>query len=90
MNKHISYLYTLSLIGVFLHVIGVVVAVIAWILDLPLPMQSVPITTEVGSSNPAQARCTQYSIKFVNDLRQVSSFLQALWFPLPIKLTVTI
>jgi hypothetical protein len=25
-------------------------------------MQSVPITTEVVSSNPAQARCTRYNI----------------------------
>jgi hypothetical protein len=31
---------------------------IVWKLDLQLPMQSVPITTEVVSSNPAQARCT--------------------------------
>jgi hypothetical protein len=28
-----------------------------------------------------------YVIKFVSDLRQVSGFLQALWFPPPIKLT---
>ena len=27
-----------------------------------LPMQSVPIITNVLSSNPAQARCTQYNI----------------------------
>ena len=27
-----------------------------------LHMQSVPITTNVVSSNPAQARCTQYNI----------------------------
>ena len=27
-------------------------------------MQSVPITTNVVSSNPAQARCTRYSITF--------------------------
>ena len=26
--------------------------------DLQLPMQSVPITADVASSNPAQARCT--------------------------------
>ena len=31
---------------------------IVWKLDLQLPMQSVPIITEVVSSNPAQARCT--------------------------------
>jgi hypothetical protein len=34
--------------------IGVVVAVIVWQLDLQLPMQAVPMTTDVVSSNPAQ------------------------------------
>jgi hypothetical protein len=32
------------------------------ILDLQLPMQSVPITTNVASLNPVQARCTRYNI----------------------------
>ena len=41
-------------------------------------MQSVPITTEVVSSNPT------YGDKVVSDLRQVSGFLQVLWFPPPI------
>ena len=27
-----------------------------------VPMQSVPISTEVVTSNPAQARCTRYNI----------------------------
>ena len=36
--------------------------VFAWSLDLQLPMQSVPITTNVLSSNPAQTRCTRYNI----------------------------
>jgi hypothetical protein len=31
---------------------------IVWQLDLQLPMQSVPITTEVVSLKSAQARCT--------------------------------
>jgi hypothetical protein len=31
--------------------IGAILAVIAWLLDLQLPMQSVPITTDVVSSN---------------------------------------
>ena len=31
-----------------------------------------------------------YVIKFISDLRQVSGFLRVLWFPPPIKLTVTI
>jgi len=30
--------------------------------ELQLPMQSLPFTTSVVSSNPAQARCTQYNI----------------------------
>jgi hypothetical protein len=30
-------------------------------LDLQQPMQSVPITTNVVSVNPVQARCTQYT-----------------------------
>ena len=35
----------------FITAMGVVVAVIVWQLDLQLPMQSVPITTDVVSSN---------------------------------------
>jgi hypothetical protein len=45
-----------------------VVVVIVWSLDLPLPMQSVSITTDVVGSTPVQ----HYMIKFVSDLRQVS------------------
>ena len=45
---------------------------IVWQLDLQLPMQSVPTTTNVVSSNPAQA-VHHYVIKF--DLRQDSGFL---------------
>ena len=41
-------------------VIGAVVVVIVWKLDLQLPMQSVPITIEVVSSNPAHGEV--YSI----------------------------
>jgi hypothetical protein len=33
---------------------GAVVAVIVWYLGSQLPMQSVPITTDVVSSNPAE------------------------------------
>jgi hypothetical protein len=32
------------------------------VIDLQLPMPSVPITTNDASSNPAQARCTRYNI----------------------------
>jgi hypothetical protein len=41
---------------------GSVVVGIVWWLDLQLPMQSVPITIKVVSLNPAQARCTRYTI----------------------------
>jgi len=49
-------------------------------------MQSVPITTNVVSSNPVHGdvySIQYYVIKFVSDLRQVHGFL---WFPPPIKL----
>ena len=40
-----------------------VVVVIIWYLDLQIPMQSsMPITTDVVSSNSAQERCTRYNI----------------------------
>jgi hypothetical protein len=68
---------------------GIIVVVIVWWLDLQLPMQSVPITTNVVSSNPTQAM-QHYVIKFVSDLRQVGGFLRVLRFPPPIKLTATI
>ena len=47
-------------------------------------MQSVPITTNVVSSNPVHGELyliQHYVIKFVSDLRQVIGFLQVLWFP---------
>ena len=67
---------------------AVVVVIILW-LDLQLPMQSVPITTNVVCSNPTQA-IQHYVIKFVSDLRQVCGFLWVLRFPPPLKLTATI
>ena len=63
--------------------------VIVWLLDLQLPMQIVPITTNVMSSNLAQA-IQHYVINFASDLWQVRGFLRALRFPPPIKLTPTI
>jgi hypothetical protein len=41
--------------------IGAVVVVIVWKLDLQLPVQSVPFTTKVVSSNPVQGEV--YSIQ---------------------------
>ena len=56
-----------------------------------VPVQSVPITTNV-SSNPADGEMYSihlYVLKFVSDLRQVIGFLWVLWFPPP-KLTAMI
>ena len=59
-------------------------------LILQLPMQSVPITTAVVSSNLDQGGVQHYVIKFVSDLRQVEGFLRVIRFPPPIKLIATI
>jgi hypothetical protein len=56
-------------------------------------MKSMPITTNVVSSNPVHFyvySMQYYVIKFVSDLRQVCGFLRVLRFPPPIKLTATI
>jgi len=58
-----------------------------------LLMQSMPITTNDMSPNPAH--CEMYSIqlyviKFVSDLRQVGGFLRVLRFRHIIKLTAKI
>ena len=53
---------------------GVVVVVIVSLLDLQLPVQSVPITTKVVSSNRAHGdvySIKHYLIKFVSDLSVV-------------------
>ena len=47
-------------------------------------MQSVPITTNVVSSNPTKAK-QHYVIKFVCDLQQVGGFLRVLLFLPPIN-----
>jgi len=52
---------------------------IGWWLDLQLPKQSVPMTSNVVSSNPANGEVysiENYMIKFVSDLRQVGGFLR--------------
>ena len=45
-----------------LNILETVVVVIVCYLDLQLPVQSVPITTNVASSNSCQLRCTWYNI----------------------------
>ena len=57
---------------------------IVWMLDLQLPLQSVPINTNVVSSNSAYSEVysiRHYVIMFVSYLRQVSDFLLVFWFP---------
>jgi hypothetical protein len=57
---------------------GVVLVLIVLKLDLQLPMQSVPITTNVGS-NTTRGKVylvQHYVIKFVSVLRQVGGFLR--------------
>jgi hypothetical protein len=56
-------------------------------MELQLPVQSVPLTTKVMSSNPANGgvySIQHYVIKFASDLRQVSIFLRVngrfIWF----------
>jgi hypothetical protein len=66
---------------------------IAWKLDLQLPMQSVLITTKVVRSNPVHGEVysiQHYVIRVVSDLREVGGFLQVLRLPQPIKLTATV
>jgi len=72
-------------------ILGAIMVMMVWLLDLQLPMQSVPIPIKVVSSNPIEVYLIQhYVIKFVSDLWQVSGFLRVLQFSPPIKLTVTI
>jgi len=62
-------------------------------MDEQLPVQSVPITTKVVSSNPVHDEVysiQNYVKKIVSDLRQVEGFLRVLWFPPPIKRTAAI
>jgi hypothetical protein len=50
---------------------------IVWYLDIQLPMQPVPITTKVVTSNPVHGEVysiQHYVIMFVSDLWQVSGF----------------
>ena len=63
---------------------------VVWQLDLQLYVQSVPITTNVVSSNHTHGEAysiQHYVIKFVRDMRQFGVFLLLIRFPPPIKLT---
>jgi hypothetical protein len=57
-----------------------IVVLIVWYLDLKLPMQSVPITSKVVTSNPAHVEVysiQHFVIKFVSYLWQDGGFLLA-------------
>ena len=72
---------------------GVVVAVIVWSLDLQLPMQSVPITTDGVSSNLDQGGIgvkQQSLIQSLNQGRCLRLCDKVCHFCPPIKLTATI
>ena len=59
---------------IFLFLRVAVVVMIVLYLELLLPMQSVPITTKVVSSNPAYGKVyliQHYVIQLVSDLQQV-------------------
>jgi hypothetical protein len=65
----------------------------SWFLNLQLPVQSVPITTNVVSSIPAHGEVysiQHYVVQFVSDLRKVSGFLRVLQFSPLMKLTAMI
>jgi len=74
------------------------ISVISWwsvllVEETGVPMQSVPITTNVLNSNTVHGEVysiQHYVTKFVSDLRQVSGFLWVLRFHPPIKLTAMI
>ena len=64
-------------------ILGAIVVMIIWLLDLQLPVQSMSITTKIVSSNPIHGEVysiQHYMIKFVSGLRQVGGFLRALRF----------
>ena len=75
--------------GIFYEVEAVLL-VMLWLLDLQLPVQSVPITTNHMSLNPAHGK--MYSIQlhmlhFFSELRQDDGLLRVLQFLQTMKLT---
>ena len=65
-----------------------IVVMIVWQLDLQLPVESVPITTKVVSSNPVHGEVysiQHYVTQYISDFRQVGSFRLVLQLPPPIS-----
>ena len=90
--KTITECYTKYYIVLYQIFKGAIKFVIAWNLFLQIPVQSVPITTNIVNLNPDHDEVyskQHYVIKFVSNLPQVGGFLRLLRFPPPIKLTAT-
>ena len=88
-HTHITHMLRQCTSIVYLSV-HVLPGTIIWQLDFQLSVHSVPITTNIVSSNPIHGEVysiQHYVIKFVSDLQQVGGFL---WFLPPIKLTTII
>jgi hypothetical protein len=81
-----------SLQHIFQWFLGVFVVVIVWWLDLLLPLQSMPITAKVVSSNPVYGdvySIQHYVIKFVSDLcRSVVFFGYLVFLLLKVALNI--
>ena len=91
-SEHKSWSHRFFVVVILSYLGAVVVVIVRW-LDLQLTVQSIPITIKAVSLNPVDGEVysiQHYAIKFVSDLRQVSSFLRILRFPPPIKLTAMI
>jgi hypothetical protein len=56
-------------------------------IQLRVPVQSVPITTNIVSANPVHG--VVYLIQHCGNLLVTGGFLRVLWFPSPIKLIDT-
>ena len=67
---------------------GAIVVMIVWQLNLQLPVESVPITTKVVSSNLVHGEVysiQHYVTQYISDFRQVGSFRLVLQLPPPIS-----
>ena len=74
----IDYFYNISIYTIPEQALPQYQIVIVWQLDLRLPMQPVPITINVVSSNTAHGEVSpiqNYVIKFANGLRQIGGIL---------------
>ena len=67
---------------------GAIVVMIVWQLNLQLPVESVPITSKVVSSNLVHGEVysiQHYVTQYISDFRQIGSFRLVLQLPPPIS-----